>query len=101
MVLLLVLLLIGQLAVFIKQTLQIITGNERMFLAIAIALDRAGNVALNGSWWETISSRAGRKWPRSERFINWLFQDRHHCDDATVSDLHKLRDAAVSKGFFR
>jgi hypothetical protein len=57
-------------------------GNHDRFLKIALPMDCAGNGAMNGEWTETISSRAGRKWPRFARFINWLFQDPRHCETA-------------------
>ncbi|MCL2658788.1 MAG: hypothetical protein FWD62_15535 [Betaproteobacteria bacterium] len=55
-------------------------GNSDRFMKIALPLDCAGNGAMNGDWTETISSRAGRKWPRFAAFINWLFQDPRHCE---------------------
>jgi hypothetical protein len=58
--------------------------NDNRFSAIALPLDCAGNGAFNGDYRETISSRAGRKWPRAERFINWLFQDPGHCQQAVI-----------------
>lgn len=56
--------------------------NEQRFRLVALAFDCAGNAALNGDYRETISSRAGRRWPRMARFINWLFADPKHCTDA-------------------
>lgn len=97
MLALFILCLLGMVVVVIKMALQILTGNEGAHRAIAIALDRAGNVALNGNWWETISGRSGRRWPRAARFINWLFQDRMHCSEAMESDLHKLHSAAMQR----
>ena len=49
---------------------------------VALAFDCAGNAALNGDYRETISSRAGRRWPRMARFVNWLFADPDHCTNA-------------------
>lgn len=59
-------------------------GNTSRFSAIALALDCAGNAVMNGDYRETISSRAGRKWPRFARFVNWLFQDPNHCEVAVT-----------------
>ena len=56
--------------------------NERRFSVVALAFDCAGNAALNGDYRETISSRAGRRWPRMARFVNWLFADPDHCTSA-------------------
>ena len=56
--------------------------NERRFSVVALAFDCAVNAALNGDYRETISSRAGRRWPRSARFINWMFADPLHCAGA-------------------
>lgn len=56
--------------------------NAPRFRQIALALDCAGNATLNGDYRETISSRAGRRWPRMARFINWLFDDPKHCAEA-------------------
>ena len=49
---------------------------------VALSFDCAGNAALNGDYRETISSRAGRRWPRMARFVNWLFADPDHCTNA-------------------
>jgi hypothetical protein len=57
-------------------------GNVKRFNAIALPLDCSGNGAMNGDYRETISSRAGRKWPRFAKFINWLFADPNHCKGA-------------------
>lgn len=59
-----------------------ITGNEARHLKISLGFDVTGNAVLNGLWNETISSRSGRKWPRTARFINWLFNDPKHCEEA-------------------
>ena len=56
--------------------------NENRFRLVALAFDCAGNAALNGDYRETISSRAGRRWPRMARFVNWLFADPDHCTNA-------------------
>lgn len=56
--------------------------NVARFRSVALAMDCAGNAALNGDYRETISSRAGRRWPRMARFVNWLFADPSHCSDA-------------------
>lgn len=93
MLLLQILVLLGDIYVTARQLVYIVTGNEARFTAVALAYDRVGNVALNGAWWQTLSGRSGRKWPRAERFINWLFADPSHCDDATLSDLAKLQEA--------
>lgn len=58
--------------------------NYGRFSKIALAFDCAGNSTLNGVWNETVSSRAGRKWPKFARFINWLFDDPKHCEKAVA-----------------
>jgi hypothetical protein len=87
------LILLGILAVLTQLFWQILLGSEQRFRRTAIALDRAGNVALNGIWWQTISGRAGRKWPWGAKAINWLFQDPSHCRLATYSDKETLSNA--------
>jgi hypothetical protein len=64
--------------------------NENRFRIVALALDCAGNAATNGDYRETISSRAGRRWPRMARFVNWLFADPHHCTNAIEFTRHEL-----------
>lgn len=64
-------------------------GNADRFSVVALALDCAGNAAMNGDYRETISSRAGRRWPRMARFINWLFADPQHCDQAVSFTLRE------------
>ena len=87
------LLIIGLVPLLAYLVLLIITGIDRRFTDVAIALDRAGNVATGGWWWETISGRSGRKWPRMARFVNWLFMDPAHCADAMTADREKLNRA--------
>lgn len=58
--------------------------NAPRFRQIALAMDCAGNAALNGDYRETISSRAGRRWPRMASVINWMFNDAGHCWRAVV-----------------
>ena len=88
-----VLVFVSLLLVLLKMLAYIVTGNERMFSNIAVALDRAGNVAMNGAWWQTISGRAGQKWPRAAKFVCWLFQDPQHCANATLHDVATLEAA--------
>jgi len=64
----------------------IITNPDKAF-DIAVALDRAGNVAANGANTETISSRAnraraeGRRWGCILcRFLDWI--RANHCADS-------------------
>jgi hypothetical protein len=68
--------------VFVVMCWFALLGNFDRFRRIALALDCAGNGAMNGDFDETISSRSGRKWPRMARFINWLFNDQRHCESA-------------------
>ena len=94
MLALLLLCLIGLFVVVVKMLAYVVTGNELMFSQIAVALDRSGNVAMNGNWWETISGRSGRKWPRAARFVCWLFRDPNHCANATQYDVWNLQNTA-------
>lgn len=74
-------------AVTLLRMLWCIGANRPKAVAIAIALDRAGNRAANGGQAETISSRANRA--RAEgrhwgcvlcRWLDWL--DPNHCRDS-------------------
>lgn len=93
MLFLLALVVVGLIPLLFYMVVLIIAGTDSRFTKIAIALDRAGNVGLGGRWWETISSRSGRKWPRTAAFVNWLFQDQRHCTDAIASDVAKVLEA--------
>ncbi|MFM7008239.1 MAG: DNA helicase UvrD [Betaproteobacteria bacterium] len=61
---------------------------------IAIAVDQLANTLLGGFADETISARAHRNgWKRTERFINFLFQDDQHCAMAYVSEMRGTQNA--------
>lgn len=87
MIAFIVLCVVGALFSFARMVVFLVTGNLRASINIAIGFDQTVNAALNGAPDETISSRAGRKWPRSARFINWVFRDPNHCDDAIRAEV--------------
>lgn len=61
---------------------------------IAIAVDQLANALLGGFADETISARAHRNgWKRTERVINFLFQDDQHCAMAYVSEMRGTQNA--------
>lgn len=76
----------GALATLVRMLWCVLANPDRA-IYIAIALDRAGNAAVNGDHGETISSRANRA--RSEgwmwgcvlcRILDWIKPD--HCRDS-------------------
>lgn len=58
------------------------------FLRVLIAVDQlAGTVLLGTMPDETISAAAYRRgWKRTEKAINFLFQDPNHCRDSYLSE---------------
>ncbi len=56
---------------------------------IVIALDQLAGAFIPGAYAdETISSRAFREDWKSQKAINWLFNDPHHCEDSYWSEVN-------------
>ncbi len=61
---------------------------------VLLSIDQTLNTILGGNPDETFSARAHRKgWKRTEKFINWLFQDPDHCAAAYVSEMRGTQNA--------
>jgi hypothetical protein len=63
--------------------------NRRYVMNILIGIDQLGNTLMFGDPDETISSRAGRRWPNSawSKFINTLFfWQKQHVSNAIEED---------------
>lgn len=62
------------------------------FSQVLIALDQLVNAIRNGWADETLSSRAYRESPRTEKFINaLLFWDKDHCYESYVSEQLRMQ----------
>lgn len=62
-----------------------------LLIALPLALDCAGNMLLGGSWRNTLSGEAWEQrdhkyWGWTHRFINALFFDPKHCENAAVAE---------------
>lgn len=63
-------------------------------MKVLIALDQLANAIAGGHPDETFSARAHRNgWKRTERFINFLFQDDQHCAMSYVSEMRGTQNA--------
>lgn len=62
---------------------------------VLIAIDQLFAVVLFGAMPdETISALAHRRqWRKTERAINWLFRDEHHCASAYVAEMKGTQNA--------
>ena len=61
---------------------------------VLIALDQFFNAVTGGYSDETFSARAHRNhWKRTERFINWIFNDDLHCARAYIAELTHTQNA--------
>ena len=63
-------------------------------MRVLISIDQFANTLAGGHSDETFSARAHRRgWKRTERFINWIFQDDLHCARAYIAELTHTQNA--------
>lgn len=74
-----------------------ICAGSRRAKRIAVGFDQTGNAALGGDEDETISSRCwryreDRKYSRLVQVIDFLFNDRRHCEDSFIDEQQRRQN---------